>query len=62
MYRKDEIINMPIALGPAVEELFNWVEQRGSADVAENARGAISSLDENLDFIRSEMSELTVSG
>ncbi|UVM34397.1 hypothetical protein [Pseudomonas sp. B21-019] len=33
-----------IALGAAVEELSNWVEQRGSADVAENVRGALSTL------------------
>lgn len=41
-----------IALGAVVEELSNLVEQRGSADVAENVRGALSTLDESLDFIR----------
>lgn len=51
-----------IALGGAVEELSNWVEQRGSADVAENVRGALSTLDENLDLIRQGIAELTVSG
>lgn len=51
-----------IALGAAVEELSNWVEQRGSADVAENVRGALSTLDENLNFIRQGIAELTVSG
>lgn len=51
-----------IALGAAVEELSNWVEQRGSADVAENVRGALATLDENLDFIRQGIAELTVSG
>ena len=51
-----------IALGAAVEELSNWVEQRGSADIAENVRGALSTLDENLDFIRQGIAELTVSG
>lgn len=51
-----------IALGAAVEELSNCVEQRGSSDVAENVRGALSTLDENLDFIRQGIAELTVSG
>jgi hypothetical protein len=51
-----------IALGAAVEELSNWAEQRGSADVAENVRGALSTLDENLGFIRQGIAELTVSG
>lgn len=51
-----------IALGAAVEELSNWVEQRGSAEVAESVRGALSTLDENLDFIRQGIAELTVSG
>jgi hypothetical protein len=48
-----------IALGAAVELLFNWVEQRGSVDVAENVRGALSTLDENLYFIRQGIAELT---
>ena len=45
----------------APPELSNWVEQRGSADVAENVRGALSTLDENLDFIRLGITELTIS-
>lgn len=32
-------------------ELSNWVEHRGSADVAENDRGALWTIDENQDFI-----------
>jgi hypothetical protein len=40
-----------LALGAAVEELAVWVEQRGSADVASNVRGALDTLDRNLDFI-----------
>lgn len=51
-----------IALGAAVEELSSWVEQRGSAEVAENVRGALSTLGENLEFIRQGIAELTVSG
>ena len=30
-----------LALEAAIMELSNWVEQRGSADVAENVRGAL---------------------
>ncbi|MCU1750074.1 hypothetical protein [Pseudomonas sp. 6D_7.1_Bac1] len=51
-----------LALGAAVEELSNWVEQRGSADVAENVRGALATLDENLEFIRDGITELSTSG
>jgi hypothetical protein len=51
-----------IALGAAVEELSNWVELSGSTDVAENVRGALSMLDDNLNFIRHGIAELTVSG
>ncbi len=28
-----------LALGAAIEELSNWVEQRGSTEVAQNIRG-----------------------
>lgn len=51
-----------IALGAAVEELSNWVEQRGSADVADNVRCALNKLDENLEFIRGGITELSTSG
>jgi len=30
-----------LALGAAIEELSNWVEQRGSTEVAQNIRGAL---------------------
>ncbi|GAB5341331.1 hypothetical protein [Pseudomonas fluorescens] len=40
-----------LALGAAVEELSNWVEQRGSVEAAENVRGALDTLDQNLTFI-----------
>ncbi|MCS3418398.1 hypothetical protein M2399_003448 [Pseudomonas sp. BIGb0450] len=33
-------------------ELSNWVELRGSADVAENVRGALHTIDENEEFIK----------
>lgn len=45
-----------------MEELSNWVEQRGSADIANNVRGALETLDENLAFIRQGIAELTVAG
>jgi cyanophycinase-like exopeptidase len=49
-----------LALGAAVEELTVWVERRGSADVAGNVRGALATLDENLEFIRQGIAELSV--
>lgn len=51
-----------LALGAAVEELSKWVEQRGSADIANNVRGALETLDENLVFIRRGIAELNVAG
>lgn len=33
-------------------EISNWVEQRGSAEVAENVRGALHTIDENEEFIK----------
>jgi len=33
-------------------ELTNWVEQRGSGDVAENVRGALTAIDRNEEFIK----------
>jgi hypothetical protein len=33
-------------------ELSNWVEQRGSADVADNVRGALDTIDKNEEFIK----------
>lgn len=44
------------------EELSNWVEQRGSAEVANNVREALETLDENLEFIRHGIADLTVAG
>jgi len=36
----DRLNQNQLALGAAVDELSNWVEQRGSADIANNVRGA----------------------
>ncbi|WP_223543702.1 hypothetical protein [Pseudomonas sp. BF-B-28] len=51
-----------IALGAAVEELSNWVEACGSADIADNVRGALATLDDNLDFIRLGIAKLSTPG
>lgn len=36
----------------AIMELSNWVEARGSADVADNVRGALDTIDKNEEFIK----------
>ena len=41
-----------LALEAAIMELSNWVEARGSADVAENVRGALDTIDKNEEFIK----------
>jgi hypothetical protein len=33
-------------------ELSNWVEQRGSSEVAENVRGALHTIEDNDEFIK----------
>ena len=33
-------------------ELSNWVEQHGGADVADNVRGALDTIDNNEEFIK----------
>ncbi|WKL53074.1 hypothetical protein Q1W70_00255 [Pseudomonas kielensis] len=41
-----------LALEAAIMELSNWVEARGSADVADNIRGALDTIDRNEEFIK----------
>ncbi|MCF5171554.1 hypothetical protein [Pseudomonas canadensis] len=41
-----------LALEASIMELSNWVEQRGSAEVAENIRGALQTIDQNEEFIK----------
>lgn len=41
-----------LALEAAIMELTNWVEQRGSSDVAENVRGVLTAIDRNEEFIK----------
>jgi hypothetical protein len=40
-----------IALEAAIMELSNWVEQRGSDDVANNVHSALSTINKNEEFI-----------
>ncbi|AWY42279.1 hypothetical protein DKY63_21185 [Pseudomonas putida] len=58
----DRLNQNQIALSAAVEEISNWVEMRGSAEVADNVRGALEVLDENLTYIRQGIAELIVTG
>jgi hypothetical protein len=41
-----------LALEAAIMELSSWVEARGSADVADNVRGALDTIDKNEEFIK----------
>ena len=41
-----------LALEAAILELTNWVEQRGSAEIADNVRGALVAIDRNEEFIK----------
>jgi len=47
-----------LALEAAIMELSNWVEQRGSADVADNVRIALEAIDKNEDFIKMTLAVL----
>ncbi|WP_308907587.1 hypothetical protein [Pseudomonas canadensis] len=41
-----------LALEASILELSNWVEQRGSAEIANNVRGALQAIDDNEEFIK----------
>jgi hypothetical protein len=41
-----------LALEASIMELSNWVEQQGGAEVAENVRGALDTLDRNEELIK----------
>jgi hypothetical protein len=47
-----------LALEAAIWELSNWVEQRGSADVADNVRCTLDTLDRNEEFIKMTLAVL----
>ena len=51
-----------LALGAAIEKLSNWVEQRGSTEVAQNIRGALDTLDRNEGFITLALASLAAEG
>jgi len=41
-----------LALEAAILELSNWIEQQGAAEVADNVRGALDTIDKNEEFIK----------
>ena len=41
-----------LALEAAIMELTLWAEQRGSAEIASNVRGALAAIDRNEEFIK----------
>ena len=47
-----------LALEAAIMELTLWVEQRGSADVAGNVRGALDTISKNEAFINMTLAVL----
>ncbi|AZP72587.1 hypothetical protein EJJ20_28085 [Pseudomonas poae] len=47
-----------LALEAAIMELTLWVENRGSADVAENVRGALDTISKNEEFIKMALAVL----
>jgi hypothetical protein len=47
-----------LALEASIMELTLWVEQRGSADVAENVRSSLAALDRNEEFIKMTLAVL----
>ncbi|EJM70608.1 hypothetical protein AN403_2957 [Pseudomonas fluorescens] len=47
-----------MALEAAIMELTIWVEQRGSAEVAGNVRGALQTIDKNEEFIKMSLAVL----
>lgn len=49
-----------LALAAAIEELTHWVEQRGSVEVAENVRSAMSIMNKNLQPFRRGIATLIV--
>lgn len=47
-----------LALEAAIMELTLWVEQRGSAEVASNVRGALDTISKNEEFINMTLAVL----
>lgn len=59
LYKINE--NQP-ALEAAIMELTLWVEQRGSAEVAGNVRGALHTIDKNEESIKMTLAVLMTPG
>ena len=53
-----KIYENQLALEASIMELSNWVEQRGSSDIAENVRGALATIDRNEEFIKMTLAVL----
>jgi hypothetical protein len=51
-----------LALEAAILELSDWVEQRRSADVADNVRGALEAIDKNEEFIKMTLAVMIAPG
>lgn len=51
-----------LALAAAVEELSNWIEQRGSVEVADNVRSTLVMLDKNLASFSMGITKLIADG
>ena len=47
-----------LALEAVIMELTLWVEQRGSAEVADNVRGALDTISKNEEFINMTLAVL----
>ncbi|WP_335944419.1 hypothetical protein [Pseudomonas sp. G166] len=47
-----------LALEAAILELSNWVEARGSTEVADNVRGALDTINMNEEFIKTALAVL----
>lgn len=47
-----KIYENQLALEAGIMELSNWVEQRGSSEIADNVRGAFAAMDRNEEFIK----------
>lgn len=47
-----------LALEASIMELSNWVELRGSAEVADNVRGALFTIGDNEEFIKMSLAVL----
>jgi hypothetical protein len=50
-----------LALEAAIMELTLWVEQRGSAEVAGNVRGALDTISRNEEFVNMTLAVLMAS-